>query len=183
MLRILFTAVCFFAALHASNAQGNASASASQTIQLTLYPTIDIHFSNSNNSGETVSMSFNNTDQYVNGVVSNNQELTVRSNKGFKISVMTNAPYFAYSGSEAQPQNMPVTNTLFMSVTGNTTGGSTVSSFNNSYQSLSSINQDILLNGQGGDDKKLVLAYKAQPEMGYAAGVYSVDVIYTATQP
>ncbi|HRO43831.1 MAG TPA: hypothetical protein PL009_13425 [Flavipsychrobacter sp.] len=157
----------------------NSSATASQAIQLILHPTIDIKFTNA--TAGTIDMVFNSADNYSQGVLSGMQELEVRSNKNFKISVKTDAPTFAYSG-EQNAATMPVSNTLFMAVTNNQTGGTLGGGFNN-YTSLSANNQDLILNGTYGQEKKLVLAYKAKPEIGFPAGTYSVGVIYTATQP
>jgi len=160
----------------------HASATATQTIQLTLNPTIDIKFKNTAAAtGSTVGLAFNTVDQYAEGVLSGAQELEVRSNKNYTISVKTDAPTFTYSGGET-PVAMPVDNTLFMSVTNNTTGGALGAGFG-SYNSLSYTSQDLILNGAQGDDKGLVIAYKAKPALGYPAGTYSVGVVYTATQP
>ena len=177
----LFLLVVLLSFVTVTTRAQNASATASQTIQLVLNPTIDLRFNNTG-SGSTVNMVFNSTGNYANGVISGTQELEVRSNKNFKISVQTDASSFAYTGNQANVSPMPVNNTLFMAVTNNTTGGSIASGFSN-YTSLSQSNQDIILNGAQGEDKKLVLAYKARPDWGYASGTYSVGVIYTATQP
>lgn len=182
-MRLFF--VLFLAVLLPWIAQAqNASSTASQTIQLVLHPTIDLQFTNSGNgNGSTINMAFNTMGQYSSGVISGTQELAVRSNKNFKISVQTDAATFAYTGNLAAGNPMPVNNTLFMAVTSNTTGGAVTSGFNNNYTTLSSSNQDLVLNGIQGEDKKLVVAYKAKPDLGYPAGTYSVGVIYTATQP
>lgn len=183
MLKIIFV-IAFFCCASVTTLQAqNSSASASQTIQLILYPTIDLKFTNTNTAtGATVNMAFSNNAAYRSGVISGTQELQIRSNKNFKISVQADASNFAYSGNQNET-TMPVNNTLFMAVTNNSTGGSVASAFNNSYNSLSSSSQELILNGHLGDDQKMVLAYKAKPDMSYPAGVYSVGVIYTATQP
>lgn len=165
----------------ASRAQ-NSSSTASQTVQLLLYPVIDIQFtSNSAANGSTIDMVFSNASNYADGVVSGTQELEVRSNRNFKISVKTDASTFSYLGGQ-NTASMPVNNRLFMTVTGNQTGGSVAAGFQN-YASLSANNQDVVLDGVQGTGKKLIIAYKAKPDMGYPTGTYSVGVIYTATQP
>lgn len=126
-------------------------------------------------------MLFDNINHYTDGVLSGTQELEVRSNKNFKISVKTDAPTFTYTGGQSNA-SMPVNNRLFLAVTSNNTGGSLASGFDN-YTSLSATNQDMILDGIRGDEKKFVLVYKAKPDMGYPAGTYSVGVLYTATQP
>lgn len=160
----------------------NSSSTASQTVQLLLYPAIDIQFtSNSAANGSTIDMVFSNASNYADGVISGTQELEVRSNRNFKISVKTDAPTFSYLGGQ-NTASMPVNNRLFMTVTGNQTGGSVAAGFQN-YASLSANNQDVVLDGVQGSGKKLIIAYKAKPDMGYPAGTYSVGVVYTATQP
>jgi len=181
MRALLFTVL--LGSIASSAMAQNASATASQTIQLALNPVIDLRFTNTGTgTGSTVNMAFSNVSQYVNGVNSGTQELEVRSNKNFKISVQTDAPTFTYTGSGSSANSLPVNNTLFLEVASNSTGGSVASGFDN-YTSLSSSSQDVLLNGSQGAGKKLVLAYRAKPDMGYPAGTYSVGVVYTATQP
>ncbi|MBS1783351.1 MAG: hypothetical protein JSS78_09815 [Bacteroidetes bacterium] len=157
-----------------------ASATASQTVQLVLNPSIDLRFSEtSTNNGSLVSLNFSTIHNYSTGVVSGVQELEVRSNKNFKISVQTDAAHFSYNGVSG---NMPVANTLFMAVTGNSTGG-TLTTGLGAYKSLSAMSSDVVLNGSFGDGKKLAFAYKAKPSEDFPPGVYSVGVLYTATQP
>jgi len=185
MKRILLaitTLCCLWAADAAAQEGQNASATASQTVRLNLAPVIAFRFSSTNAAtGNQVNMDFNTVNQLSNGIQSSEQELSIISNKTFKVSVQTDAPSFSYSGNGNA--SMPVDNTLFVAVKNNATGGNVVSSFNNTYHSLSSASQDLLLDGQQGADQKIVLAYMAKPGMNYPAGSYSVGVIYTATQP
>ena len=115
---------------------------ASQTLQLVFQPAMDIQLKKQ----------------------SSNDELTVRSNKTFKISVHT---------EEAHKK-------LALKIINNTTGGSLNSSFAN-YSTLSSNTQDLIMNGRSGDDQTLAFAYntkgKSQQDLN------TVGVIYTATQP
>jgi hypothetical protein len=165
----------------ASYAQGNASASASQTVQLTLAPSIDLSFVNS--SSTVVGMTFSDMNHFTDGLTSAAQQLRVRSNMNFKISVQAASSTFSYVGSEAPSSAMPVDNTLFMSVTANNTGGSLNAGFNNSFKSLSAASQDVVVNADHGGNQTLTLAYQAKPGLNYPAGAYSVGVLYTATQP
>jgi hypothetical protein len=166
-------------------AQTSSSQSAYQAVQLELEPAIDLQFTNTNSStGNTLNLPFNSVNQYTNGVTSTTQEIKVRSNKNFKISVQADASNFMFSGSQGvTASNMPVSNILFLSVTNNNTGGTIPSTFNNTYQSLTATSQDIVINGQQGGDQRLAFSYKAIPDLNYPAGLYSVGVIYTATQP
>ncbi len=184
--------ICFLAFLLAiafipieSVAQdNNASGSATQTVVLDLAPVIGLKFTSTNSTtGEMVSMNFNTAAQYQNGIVSNDQELSVSSNKAFKVSVQTDANNFSYSGISSQNPTMPVSNTLFVAIKNNQTGGAVTSDFDNNFHSLNSTTQDILMNGHQGGDKKFTVNYKAVPTLAYATGSYSVGVIYTATQP
>src|SRR5690606_17763284 len=117
------------------------------------------------------------------GVLSGTQELEVYANDRFKISVQTDAPNFVYQGAETPSRLLPVDNTLFVSVASHTTGGTVNAGFDKNYQTLSRSSQDLILNGTQGAARKLVVSYKAKPEIGFPAGIYSVGVIYTATQP
>jgi hypothetical protein len=180
-MRFLFLLLSVF--LFTISAKAQSRASASQTIQLVLNPIIDIKLSEVDaDQGAMVTMPFNTVHQYKDGVFSGTQELEVRSNKNFKISVQTDASNFQYSGA-SNGTSMPVDNTLFMSVVDNNTGGRVNGSFDNSYHSLSAAAQDVILNGRNGEEKRLALAYMAKPDMSYPSGLYSVGVIYTATQP
>lgn len=181
MKQLIFLIFCCTATVAARSQ--NTSATASQTIVLELNPTLDLRFTNTQASaGPVVSLDFNSLANYTDGVVSGVQELEVRSNRSFKISVQTDAPSFTYSGPTQSGTSMPVDQTLFMSVSGNNTGGSIASGFSN-FVSLTSSSQDLILNGMQGSERTLSLAYKAKPALGFAAGNYAVGVIYTATQP
>lgn len=169
-------------AVGASAQQPGATASASQSVELLLAPSIDIRFSNSGtNAGGTISMVFDDISKFEDGVVSPAQELEVRTNRTFKISVQTGASTFSYVGPAINAV-MPVNNRLFLALSGNTTGGNVASGFD-SYKSLSATTQDLLLNGERGDERKFMVTYKAKPDFDYPAGAYTVDVLYTATQP
>ena len=164
-------------------AQAQNTATASQTIELVINPILDIKFSNTGSSnGDKVVMGFDTKEQYKKGVTSATQQIEVSSNQKFKISVQTTSSTFAYRGAEANA-NMPVDNSLFVAVMDNNTGGKVAQGFNNNYHALSSNMQDLILNGKQGESQKFALAYMAKPEIGYPTGSYSVDVMYTATQP
>ncbi|RYZ51282.1 MAG: hypothetical protein EOP49_12095 [Sphingobacteriales bacterium] len=183
MRKFAFTVLVLSSLWATSSRAQNASASASQTVRLTLAPVIAFKFTATGSAeGNLVNLDFNNVNQFTNGVVSQDQELSIISNKTFKVSVQTDAASFSYNGNNGNTA-MPVDNTLFVSVKNNNTGGAVASGFNNSYQSLNAGSQDLLLNGQQGADQRIVLAYKAKPGLNYPSGSYSVGVIYTATQP
>jgi len=168
---------CFlFLAGNAAFAQ-NASSSASQTVVLQLNPVIEITAANSG----SVTLGFNNSANYGNGVQSGNQQFQVRSNKTFTVTVNADAPTFTYSGAQAQAPTMPVTNTLFMTVANNNTGGNTAGSFNN-FSTITTAPQTLLANCAMGNSQTFAVNYKAQPGFNYPSGAYSVGIVYTATQ-
>lgn len=154
------------------------SSSATQQIKVHLEPTINI----TANANANVHLGFNDFSNYMNGVESGSQLFRVHSNKDFVVNVKTNSPSFSYSGSETPAPSMPVSNTLFLSIAQNNTGGNVANSFS-SYKSLSSSPQDLLLNCRNGGNKTFSVSYKANPGTGFPAGDYTVGVVYTATQP
>ncbi len=159
-------------------AKAQESASASQLITVELEPTIQITALNSSN----VNLGFSNANNYVNGVQSTKQDFTVHSNRDFVVNVRTNAPVFTYSGNAYPAPEMPVENILFLTVSNNNTGGVIANSFN-TFAPLSNNPCNLLLNCKNGGDRNFSVNYKAIPGTEFPAGDYTVDVIYTATQP
>ena len=176
MKKLITAALIWIAA--SLNVKAQESASAAQLITVELAPTIQITANNSAN----VNLGFNNTNNYINGVQSTRQDFTVQSNRDFVVNVRTNAPVFTYSGGTHPAPEMPVENILFLTVNNNNTGGVVASSFN-TFASLSSNPRDLLLNCKNGGDRNFSVSYKAIPGTEFPAGYYTVDVIYTATQP
>jgi len=178
----LFLINCLLAGtISAQEIDGNVGQT-SQTVQLNLSPVIGIKFSNTNSSsGSLINMNFQNIAQMNEGLISGEQELIIQSNKNFKISVQTDASNFNYLGDGNA--NLPVQNTLFLAIKGNTTGGAIPSNFNNNFQSLSNNSQDVVLDANQGSDQRISFNYKAKPGLNHPAGSYTVGVIYTATQP
>lgn len=153
-------------------------ATANQLIKVHIEPTINITAHTSSN----IDLNFNNQQHYANGVQSDNQVFKVNSNRDFVVSVKTDAAKFTYSGSQYPAPQMPVNDILFLAIANNSTGGNVASAFN-SYKSLSSTAQDLLLNCRNGADQTFAINYKANPGNNYPAGDYTVGVVYTATQP
>lgn len=153
-----------------------------QTVNLTLTDVVDIVFtSTGTTSGATVTLPFSTISNYTNGVESISQDIRVRSNKNFTVTAKANASAFTYSGATTPAPAMPVSGTLLLMVSSNTTGGSIAGSFA-SYTSLSSANQNIIINGSRGSNQTFSIKYKGTPGFSYPAGDYTVSVIYTATQ-
>lgn len=154
------------------------SSSAQQTIQLNLLPVIEI----ASMTGNNISLSFSNASHYADGKTSASQVFKVRSNKGFVVSVSSDASTFAYTGSQAPAEAMKVDKTLFLSLADNKTKGSATSNIS-ADMPLTTTPQDILVNCEQGDERSFAVNYKARPSYNYPAGNYQVGIVYTATQP
>lgn len=164
-------------------AKAQVSSSASQTANLQLANAIEITYSCGSSTGSTVVMFFNTVNDYADGVKSSAQELTVRSNKRFGVTVNTSSAAFTYTGSASPNPVMPVAGVLALRVTDNNTGGSIVSPFSsNVYASLGAVSANLLSNCNNGGNRNFEVRYEATPGFAYPAGVYVVDVVYTATQ-
>lgn len=161
----------------------NAHSSASQRTKLALSNMLDITFVTTGTStGNTVTLAFNNVNDYANGVESGNVQLKVRSNKKFMVRVKTAASKFSYSGNATPAPQMKVQNNLFIKVVANNTGGTVPGAVNNKYKSLKTGQRKLIDNATAGDNNTFSVQYKADPGFEFPAGTYSVDVIYTATQ-
>jgi hypothetical protein len=170
----------------AGNAQAqNASSTAQQTVQLDLSNAVEMTFVNSGNAtGNTVTMNFNTADNYANGVESAAQELKIRSNKDFKVAVKIDYSSFSYAGTGTINLATIPTNAFEMKLVDNNTGGSVAAPFSTtSYSTITATDQDVILNGNNGDDQRFSVKYKCTPGFGLPAGTYSFNMVYTATQP
>ncbi len=183
-MKKLIAIAALISAGFAANAQTPASTSASQTVNLALTDAIELTFTGSGTAtGAAVTMSFNNVNDYANGVTSSAQDLKVRSNKNFTVAVKTNAANFTYTGSTTPAPTMPVSGVLAVKVSANGTGGAIASPFtSSSYSTLTSTNQNLITNGSRGGNQTFSVMYQATPGFSYPAGNYAVDVVYTATQ-
>jgi hypothetical protein len=185
MKRIILAAAAIigFTAAHAQTVNSNnASASAQQTVQLQLSNALEITFTgNSSATGATVTLPFTSTNDYANGVESTTQQLRVRSNKNFNVTVKTNAATFTVNnGTTTTASTMPAS-VLDVKVTANGTGGAIAGNFAN-YTDLSNTAANLITNGTYGGNQTFSVQYKAQPGFAYPAGTYAIDVVYTATQ-
>jgi len=164
--------------------QTSVTETAHQIVQLNLTNTIEIAFTSNNTSiGTTVTLPFSNVNDYANGVESTDQELSVSSNKHFTVSVNTLSPSFLVTNNGVTtPSNMP-TSVLAILIAANNTGGTIGQGFSNStYSSLSSTASNLLTGANNGYLEKFAIKYKATPGFIYPSGVYSTDVVFTATQ-
>jgi hypothetical protein len=160
----------------------NASSTATQTVNLNLSNAIELTFTGSGTAtGAAVNLAFTTVNDYANGVESAAQQLKVRSNKAFGVTVKTNNASFTYSGTTTPAPVMPVAGTLDVKVSSNGTGGTTAGTFAG-YTDLSTTAANMISNGTYGGNQLFSVMYKATPGFAYPAGTYTVDVVYTATQ-
>ncbi len=184
MKKLIAIAVIAATAVTANAQNSNQSSSASQTVKLNLSNAIELTFTGSGTAqGADVTIPFHSVNDYANGVESGAQELKVRSNKNFDVTVKTNAANFTYAGNTSPAPTMPVSGVLAVKLAANNTGGSVATPFSaSSYATLTSSDQDLITNGNRGGNQTFSVQYKATPGFAYPAGVYAVDVVYTATQ-
>ena len=166
-----------------ANAQ-QASSTAQQPVQLSLSNVIEITFLGTGNAnGATVSLPFTSVNDYANGVTSSAQQLRVRTNKNFSVTVQANAANFTYAGTANPSPAMPVSGVLALKVPANATGGSIAAPFSSTgYSTLTNTPQNLINNGTNGDSQTFDIQYNATPGFAYPGGTYTVDVVYTATQ-
>lgn len=166
-----------------ANAQQSVNGNAQQSVQLGLAKAIDISFTaNNSNIGNIVSLVFDDVNDYVNGVESPEQGMRVRANVKFDVSVDISSSNFSYTGPANSGNVMPVSNVLRLKVTQNNTGGNITGGFGNNFQQLTTNDKKIINNADAGGDRTFAVKYRATPGFAYAAGTYTVDVIYTATE-
>lgn len=167
-----------------SSSSSSVSTGATQRANISLSNAIEITFTASGATvGNDVTLEFSTVNDYANGVETGAQELKVRSNKDFTVSIKSNSANFSYSGSTTPSPTMPVNGVLGVMVTANGTGGSIANPFSNSaYATITNSNQDIITSADRGGNQTFSVKYKATPGFAYPAGNYAVDVVYTATQ-
>ena len=178
VIAIIALAVTGFAA------KAQVASTATQTVNLNLSNAIELTFTGSTTAtGAAVNLAFNTVNDYANGVSSSNQELKVRSNKKFGVTVKTNNANFSYTGTTTPAPVMPVSGVLDLRVPANGTGGTIASPFSaTAYADLSATAQNLLSNCNNGGNQTFSVMYNATPGFTYPAGTYTVDVVYTATQ-
>ncbi|MBN8672176.1 MAG: hypothetical protein J0L80_15945 [Chitinophagales bacterium] len=161
----------------------NASSTATQTVNLNLSNAIELTFTGNNSAtGATVNLAFNTVNDYANGVESATQELKVRSNKKFGVTVKTSGASFTYTGTTTPAPVMPVS-VLGLKVIANGTGGTIASPFSTTaYTAMSNTAANLISNGVNGGNQTFSVKYEAEPGFAYPAGTYTTDVVYTATQ-
>ena len=165
-------------------AKAQVASTATQTVNLNLSNAIELTFTGSTTAtGAAVNLAFNTVNDYANGVASSAQELKVRSNKKFGVTVKTNNTNFTYTGTTTPAPVMPVSGVLDLRVPANATGGTIASPFSaTAYSTLTNTAANLISNGNNGGNQTFSVMYNATPGFAYPAGTYTVDVVYTATQ-
>ena len=181
---MIFSIVALIALSIVASAQTNASSTAQQTVELGLSNTIAITFTGSGTAtGGTVTLPFTTVTDYANGVESAAQQLKVRSNKIFNVTVAASAANFSVTNNgTTSVSTMPVAGVLDLMVSSNQAGGTIASGYSAYGGGLSTAAASILTGASNGNNQTFSVKYKATPGFAYPAGVYAVDVIYTATQ-
>ncbi len=170
-------------AFYGFNNSNGASASARQNIGMTLSNVIALSFiSTGSANGNVIDIPLSSVSDYTNGVTSPVQQLKIQSNKEYNITVNTNSPKFTYVGDVTPAPNVAVGEVLALKVIGNKTGGAVASEFNNISGALSSTSQNLVTNGATGGYQTFSVQYKTTPGIVFPSGIYSVAVVYTASQ-
>ncbi|HEX6427287.1 MAG TPA: hypothetical protein VF008_06355 [Niastella sp.] len=161
MKKVTLIAAAIFAGITVTKAQS--SATASQTVTLTLQNSIDIAFTAATGTNFT----FANVTDYQNGLSNlNASSLQVKSNRPWAVTVGSASANF--NGPAAPSPAMP------SSVLGvRLNGGS-------SYEALSTSEQSLTSGARG--MSSFSVDYNANPGFSYDAGTYTLSVVYTATQ-
>jgi hypothetical protein len=183
MKKIVIIAAALIGFSSAAQAQ-NATANASQQVNLTLANAIDITFTGSGtNTGAAVTLPFSTVSDYANGVTSTAQQLKVRSNQAFDVTVKSNAANFTYTGPATTGNTMPISGVLKLMVSANSTGGAIATPFSaTAYSTLTSTAQNLITGGSNGNNQLFSVQYQATPGFTYPGGTYTTTVVYTATQ-
>jgi hypothetical protein len=164
-------------------AQKGTNATASQPTTFALSDVIEIVFADVNaTTGNTVFMPFNTSRDFKNGVTFTDQELRVRANTAFKVSLKYDLSTFHYIGEEKVSADL-LQDALGVMVTKNNTGGQVVAPFNSSdYATIQSSDRDLLINGLSGGNQRFAVKYKCAPKQTLPVGNYFINVVYTATK-
>ena len=155
----------------------NASASAAQQTSLSLANAIVLSFTTTGSSN--VNVNFASLQDMNNGVETIDHQVLVQSNLPFDVDVTT-PTNFSYAGSYTSNTTMPVVNKFKMKIMDNSTGGTNAigSGFSNVTGNLTTL----FTNCPAGGNATFDIRYKLIPGPTYSPGIYSMNVVYTATQ-
>lgn len=161
----------------------NASSGGAQTTNLDMSNALEISFTGNNSS--TVDVEFGSLNDMVNGVETAKHELKVRSNKKFKVTVKPSSNNFTYAGNSLIGTLLKVSTVMKIKVEDNNTGGTRPFAARLlGWQAFSALSLPVTLvsNCQPGDNQTFTVKYKVTPGMNCVAGVYTTEMVYTATQ-
>jgi hypothetical protein len=156
----------------------SASASATQETSLALSNAIALSFTNPGSTN--INMTFNNQNDMNNGLETIDHEVLVQSNLPFDVKVAT-PTNFSYAGSSITNNIMPVFDKFKMKIVDNNTGGTNVLG-NSGYNDVTGTTTQIFSSCPASGNATFAIRYKFRPTSGYAPGVYSMNIVYTATQ-
>ena len=166
-----------------AQAQNASTSSGAQTTNLDLSNALEISLIGS--SSNVINVEFASLTDMINGVETSTQELRVRSNKKFKVTVKPSSNNFTYSGSSLIGTLLKVSTVIKIQVVNNNTGGSQpfIAQLLG-WQSFSVLGLPVTLlnNCDAGNNQTFTVKYKATPGVNCKAGSYSTDMVYTATQ-
>lgn len=197
MKKIVFLTAIFFTIIisqvNANNGNGNGNSSTDLTtpVNIGLSNALEITFTgNSGNGsgsgngstiGDIITLPFSTTNDFLNGVQSTEQELKVRSNKDFNVTVNTDATTFTVTNNGVTTTSTMPASVLNVKVATNSTGGNIAGTFAG-FTNLSASAANLLSNCSKGGNQRFTIMYNAHPGYNYPTGTYSINVIYTATQ-
>ena len=164
-------------------AQYGSATQASQATKLALSDVIEIVFSETGTeTGAPVLMPFTSANDFKKGVTVADQELRVRANTNFKVSLKYDMSTFSYAGNEAVNASL-LEDALGVMVTSNTTGGQVAAPYSNAeYAPIGAADQNLLVNGVSGGNQRFAVKYKCKPKQVLPVGDYYINVVYTATK-
>lgn len=160
-----------------ANAQ-NASGAGTQTTNLVMADAIELTFINGAGGTQTANMTTVN--EMVNGVELDDQDMRVRSNKPFKVTVAPATTNFVYTGAATSNNIIPAGTGFKIKVSNNNTGGNSVGGWTALAGVL--IPTTILDNGDAGGNQTFTIKYKTLGGAVMAPGTYTLNIVYTATQ-
>ncbi|MBL7720102.1 MAG: hypothetical protein JNL72_14795 [Flavipsychrobacter sp.] len=182
MKRIITIVLISLAATKAM-AQYGTGAGASQSASMALSDVIEIIFTETGSvEGSTVFMPFTSSQDFKNGVTVRDQELRVRANTAFKVSLKYDMNTFTYVGNEKVSPDL-LKDALGVKVTQNNTGGQVAAPFSQAdYAPIATADRDLVVNGESGGNQRFAVKYKCAPKKALPVGSYFVNVVYTATK-
>ncbi|MEZ5016930.1 MAG: hypothetical protein R2800_07745 [Flavipsychrobacter sp.] len=178
MKRIYFITLLLISAVGVQ-AQTTVNSAAAQSAKLALSNAIELTFVEG--SGGISNMEFSSLNDLVNGVESDVQHLVVQSNKHFDITVSAPSSKFSYTGSSIFNNILSVASVLKITCT-QANGGQVVGQ-TGIWKNFNLFTPTTLLtNCSPGGNQTFSVKYKATPGITAASGVYTTNVIFTATQ-